>query len=147
VRRLHRLGPVLLFFNLMRLTGEEGLRKRAAMLEAAVLANEPQELKSVTMPALPDIGRIPLVGRKVEECLVSHVGYPVQFVGIRSSFVHMRLLFDLRGLPKPLRRYLPLFQEMITETDLRVPGRPIVPYTDVLKRLTEDVCLFRLFRR
>jgi hypothetical protein len=47
---------------------------------------------------------------------------PVQLVSTQTSFVHLRLCLSLRRIPRELRKYAPLFQELLYETDLAAAG-------------------------
>eukprot|EP01112_Ceratiomyxa_fruticulosa_P014515 TRINITY_DN4162_c0_g3_i1.p1 TRINITY_DN4162_c0_g3~~TRINITY_DN4162_c0_g3_i1.p1 ORF type:complete len:863 (-),score=189.38 TRINITY_DN4162_c0_g3_i1:59-2647(-) len=68
--------------------------------------------------------------------------FPVQLVNVETQFVHFKIIFDISNLPVELRPYLVLFQELILETALELPGdkKPIfVPHTEVALQLNSQV--------
>lgn len=81
--------------------------------------------------------------------------FPLQTVCLNTLFYHSRIVFHIKDLPNELRpypvaptssgfhfiliRYLALFQELLFETDLKLSPTKHIPYTDVVKSLSNEL--------
>ncbi|KAI8915216.1 Metalloenzyme, LuxS/M16 peptidase-like protein [Powellomyces hirtus] len=107
--------------------GKDGLAKLQVKLDEAVKANKVHLTDSViaTMPPVPDVTKAPMLAAKMEFAKMKPVQHGAlrpfeacQIVQTETVFANLRLGLHTGQIPTDLRPYLPLFQELIFQSDL-----------------------------
>lgn len=107
--------------------GPVGLKSLQTELDTALKENEinlPESLVA-QMPPIPDASKLPFFKAEMAIVDLDRPNCPfskAQIVETDSVFTHFRLAFNTESLPVHLRPYLVLFQELLFQTDIDIPG-------------------------
>ena len=97
------------------------------MVEYAVKDNEVNIPESILekLPCIPDATNVPRLRCDMKNILIEPKNIPVtmgQLIRTETSFVHLRLGINIANLPDRLRPFLLLFQELLFQSPLVLPG-------------------------
>jgi len=141
--------------------GKDGLDKQAVLVKEALEANKVDLPKEVldAIPPTPSNESVPVLPNKLTyhwkspelvpaatdqqqhlHTVTDNLPFSTALeVVVPTNFTYIFVGFDTAHVPKELRPYLFLLQEILLETDLAVPGKPVIGYRDVLRLLVDDV--------
>ena len=118
------------------------MRQLKETLTKAVKENEvklPAEILD-QMPPIPDQKKIPQLPENVSYRTAG--SFSSILVETNTRFLHLRFCLETSTVPQDVRPYLVLFQELLLESDLALPGQPIVPWNQVVKQTSDDLVTF-----
>lgn len=120
--------------------GQAGLRKQKDLVARAVKENKVNLTEDVLarMPPVPPAKEIPKLPESVSLLPVTGEGLHAVLCATATRFSHLRLCLDTSAIPVELRPYLVLFQELLLESDLAVPGEEVLPWSKVVEGINED---------
>lgn len=139
----------------VQLLGEDGLRRCAERLEAAVEENEvaevPEEmLEKVCVKNVDSVNFFNLQSScnflleknsGGSRFPVNEIGLSCIFDDVKTDFVHISILMDSSYVPAPLRPLIQVLLELLFESPLERDGI-VLPYETVVKELSSELINF-----